>query len=72
MPQTKGPASNTPMTITSQRSSAGAVLDTTPHAKAHMGANQVMGFNSSRTALGAGSCGRWGWLTKSVMQGAYP
>ena len=44
-----------PTTMIHQRPSAGhARGDTTPQANAHMGGNQVIGFNSSATAESAG------------------
>ena len=50
--QTSGPASATPTAAATQR--AEAPLDTAPQANAHIGANQVIGFSSSRTADGFG------------------
>jgi hypothetical protein len=54
VPQTSGPASSTPISICGQRSATGTPADTIPQPKAHIGANQVIGFSSSRTALGSG------------------
>lgn len=42
------------MTLT-QLSEKLAPEETAPHMKAHMGANQVTGFNNSRTLAGAGN-----------------
>jgi hypothetical protein len=55
VPQTSGPASNTPDTMIGHRPEAGPAKDMTPQANAHIGANQVIGFKSSRTTLGLGS-----------------
>ncbi len=56
----EGPASRTPSAAISQRSESGTPDETTPQAKAHIGGNQVTGFNSSRTAgrLGSARAGR--------------
>ena len=55
MPVTSGPASKMPArTGPSLDKVKGTPADTVPQAKAHMGANQVMGFNSSRAVAGVG------------------
>ncbi len=54
MPHTTGPASSTPITISGQCSPSDCPDETTPHMKAHIGGNQVMGFSSSSTVAGAG------------------
>jgi hypothetical protein len=51
---TKGPASSTPMITMPQRPVMAAPDATTPHPKAHIGGNHVMGFNNSAMAEGAG------------------
>jgi hypothetical protein len=52
--QTSGPASSTP-TITSSHWPEGDTPDaTTPHEKAHIGGNHVIGLSSSATAGSAG------------------
>jgi hypothetical protein len=51
-----GPAKIAPANAKGHFSENGAPEETTPHMKAHIGANQVMGLNNSNTALGAG---RW-------------
>lgn len=48
--QTSGPARTTPSTISSQRPSGEAPDETAPQAKAHIGANQVMGLSNSKAA----------------------
>jgi hypothetical protein len=55
LPQTNGPASTMPATRKPQRSDNGTPEDTTPHMNAHIGGNQVTGFNSSRTSRGRGT-----------------
>jgi hypothetical protein len=50
-----GPARIAPASANGHFSEKGAPEETTPHMKAHIGANQVMGLNSSSTALGAGN-----------------
>jgi hypothetical protein len=57
VPQTSGPQSATPSRISSQRPSNGVPAETMPQPKAHIGANQVIGFNSSRTAAALGRSG---------------
>ena len=52
---TSGPASTTPPSSTCMRPSSGMPEATTPHPKAHMGGNQVIGLKSSAIAEGAGS-----------------
>ena len=52
--QTRGPASMTPAGTKDQRERAGTPEETMPQPKAHIGANQVIGFKSSRTAAGLG------------------
>ena len=52
MAHTKGPASTTPNKASGQFSAKPAWAEATPQPKAHMGGNQVMGFNNSRTADG--------------------
>src|SRR5450631_815877 len=56
VPQTIGPARRTPATISGQRCPGETPDETTPQPSAHIGGNQVMGFNSSRTTKGEG---RW-------------
>ncbi len=46
-----------PATATGQRPWKAAPEETTPQAKAHIGANHVIGFSSSRSARGAGTAG---------------
>ena len=52
--QTKGPASITPARTKVHLESGETPEETMPQAKAHIGANHVIGFNSSRTAAGLG------------------
>ena len=52
--QTAGPASSTPASTRPRRPSSDCPEATTPHPKAHIGGNQVIGFSSSATAEGAG------------------
>jgi hypothetical protein len=47
--QTSGPASKMPTMISGQRPSGDTPEATTPHEKAHIGGNQVIGFSSSVT-----------------------
>ena len=54
VPQTIGPASSTPTMIVGHRWPGETPEDTIPHPSAHIGGNQVIGFNSSRTTDGAG------------------
>jgi hypothetical protein len=54
-PHTAGPAKTMPATTQGQRLNSGAPDDTDPHIKAHMGANQVMGFSPSSTTDSAGA-----------------
>ena len=54
LPQTSGPASRPPAMIAIQWPAAGWPEETTPHMKAQMGGNQVIGFSSSSTSRGAG------------------
>jgi hypothetical protein len=54
VPHTNGPASKVPAITKPQRSDKGALIEMSPHRKAHMGANHVIGFKSSRTVAGAG------------------
>jgi len=49
----------------------GAPEETTPHMKAHMGANHVMGLNSSSTALGDGRLDRTEGAIVSFIGRAY-
>src|SRR5450631_354891 len=56
VPQTIGPARRTPATISGQRCPGETPDETIPQPSAHIGGNQVMGFNSSRTTEGDG---RW-------------
>jgi hypothetical protein len=53
---TNGPASSTPQITSCQRPSSGTPEATTPHAKAHMGGNQVIGLKSSVMAERVGRC----------------
>src|SRR5260363_163547 len=50
--QTIGPASTRPATTIGQRGASAAPDETTPQPNAQIGGNQVIGFNSSRTAAG--------------------
>src|SRR3954447_23384552 len=52
--QTRGTASTTPAAIIVHCPCGDWPEETTPQAKAHIGANQVIGFRSSTSALGAG------------------
>src|SRR3954464_6558176 len=54
VPQTSGPVSRIPATIRCQRPLPPRPEETTPQEKAHIGANQVTGFSSSRQANRAG------------------
>src|SRR6478672_223331 len=54
VPHTIGPASSTPATISGQRCPGEMPDETMPHPNAHIGGNQVIGFNSSRTTRGDG------------------
>ena len=53
--QTSGPASSTPVTIKNQRPSGDTPEAITPQQKAHIGGNQVIGFNNSATTGQAGT-----------------
>ncbi len=55
--QTRGPASRMPAIATGQRPWSATPEEITPQAKAHIGANHVIGFSSSRSARGAGTAG---------------
>src|SRR3954468_4112010 len=47
--QTSGPATSKPPSVAGHRSGAMTPDETTPQPKAHIGANQVIGFRSTRT-----------------------
>ncbi len=52
--QTSGPASTMPVSAMRPLARIGWPEETTPQANAHIGGNQVIGFNSSSTAEGSG------------------
>lgn len=68
--QTKGPANTTPRAISNQRPSGDAPEETAPQPNAHIGANQVIGFKSSKAARHWIACIQRTirWTHKSVNQ----
>ena len=59
-PHISGPASTMPSSATGQARRSGTPDETTPQPKAHIGANQVIGFSSSTTVRGAIRAATWG------------
>ena len=55
MAQTSGPARMTPISATCQFAAMGTPDEITPQANAHMGGNQVIGFNSASVSANAGT-----------------
>src|SRR5664279_4494200 len=56
VPHTIGPANSTPAAISGQRCPGETPDETMPQPSAHIGGNQVIGFNNSSTTRGDG---RW-------------
>jgi hypothetical protein len=66
-----GPARIAPANAKGHISEKGAPDETTPHIKAHIGANQVIGLNNSSTALGDGKLDRTKGAAVSFIGQAY-